>query len=410
MFPLKFIRENKALIIDAVKKKGEKVDVEKLLSFDKDRRDILGRLELLKHTRNEKSKEVGILKKQQKDNSALIRELQETVKEIKALGETLKKVESEIDNLLIWVPNIPHSSVKDEPVIIREWGEKKEFTFSPLDHFTLGGSLGWFDFQKGAKIAGSHFPLYKGFGATLERALINYMLDLHIKHHNYIEIFPPFLAKEECMFGTGQIPKLKEDMYMIEQDNLYLNPTAEVPLTNIHRDEVIDGKDLPIKYTAYTACFRREAGSYGKETKGLMRLHQFNKVEMVNFTLPDESYKQLEILLNEAEAVLKELNLPYRVVQLPLYDLSFASAKTYDIEVWAPVSEKWLEVSSVSNFEAFQARRANIRYNLDGKRGFVHTLNGSGVATPRTMIAILENYQKEDGTIDVPEVLKTYIR
>ncbi len=410
MFPLKFIRENAALIIDAAKKKGEKVDIEKLLSLDKDRRALLGQIESLKHIRNEKSKEVGLLKKQQKDNSALIQELKKTVKEIKTLEETLKRLESEIDNLLIWVPNIPHPSVKDEPIVIREWGEKKEFTSPPLDHFTLSESLGWFDFQKGAKIAGSHFPLYKGFGATLERALINYMLDLHINQHNYIEIFPPFLAKEECMFGTGQIPKLKEDMYIIEEDGLYLNPTAEVPLTNIHRNEVIDGNELPIKYTAYTACFRKEAGSYGKDTKGLMRLHQFNKVEMVNFTLPEESYKQLEILLNEAEAVLQGLNLPYRVIQLPLNDLSFASAKTYDIEVWTPVSKKWLEVSSVSNFEAFQARRANIRYSLNGKREFVHTLNGSGIATPRTMIAILENYQKEDGTIEVPEVLKKYIR
>ncbi len=410
MYSLKFIRENKDVILEAVKKKGEKVDVEKLLSLDKERRDILGQLESLKHKRNEKSKEVGLLKKQGKDNSALIQELQSIVQEIKDLEKKIKNTESEINKLLRWIPNIPHPSVKDKPVVIREWGEKREFNFPPLDHLTLSESLGWLDFQRGARIAGSHFPLYKGFGATLERALINYMLDLHIKNHHYVEIFPPFLAREECMFGTGQIPKLKEDMYIIGEDNLYLNPTAEVPLTNIHRDEVLDGKKLPIKYTAYTACFRKEAGSYGKETRGLLRVHQFNKVEMVNFTLPEASYNQLEILLGEAEDVLKGLNLPYRVVQLPLYDLSFASAKTYDIEVWAPVSKKWLEVSSVSNFEAFQARRTNIRYNLNGKRDFVHTLNGSGVATPRTMIAIMENYQKPDGDVEVPDVLKKYLR
>ena len=314
MYSLKFIRENKDVILDAVKKKGEKVDIEKLFFLDKDRRNILGQLESLKHKRNEKSKEVGLLKKQGKDNSLLIQELQSMVKEIKDLEKKVKNTELEIDKLLIWIPNIPHPSVKENPIIVREWGEKREFDFSPLDHYTLSESLGWLDFQKGARIAGSHFPLYIGFGATLERALINYMLDLHIKTHNYIEIFPPFLAKEECMFGTGQIPKLKEDMYIIEGDNLYLNPTAEVPLTNIHRDDVLNGKKLPIKYTAYTACFRREAGSYGKETKGLLRVHQFNKVEMVNFTLPEVSYNQLEILLKEAEDVLRGLNLRYRVV------------------------------------------------------------------------------------------------
>ncbi len=407
MFSLKFIRENKEKVIEGIKKKGENVDIGKIIRLDEDRRAIIKEIDQLKHKQNKLTKVVSEKKRCNEEPRDLIEELKELKKDISNKEEKLKSIEEEIEKLIIWIPNIPHPSAPEKLEIIYE-SEIKSFDFEVKDHLLLCKAHNILDFESGAKIAGSNFPLYKGKGAALERALINFMLDLHIKEHNYIEIFPPFLAREECMFGTGQLPKLKDDMYLIEQDNLYLNPTAEVPLTNILRDEILDGKMLPLKFTGYTACFRREAGSYGKETKGLMRVHQFNKVELVKIVHPDKSYDELESLLEDAIDVLKMLGLPYRIVLLPYNDLSFASAKTYDIEVFSPGLGKWLEVSSVSNFEDFQARRANIRFRDGGKVEYVHTLNASGVATPRTFCAIIENYQRKDGSIEVPEVLRKY--
>jgi seryl-tRNA synthetase len=320
----------------------------------------------------------------------------------------LKEIQQAIDDFITWIPNLAHSSVKNKPVnIIKPTGIKK-LPFKPLTHIELGESLDILDFSSAAKIAGSNFSLYKGKGAKLERALINFMLDLQTKRHQYTEIFPPFLANEKSMFTTGQLPKMRDDMYITDKEGLFLNPTAEVPLTNILSEKVLTPDDLPIKYCGYTACFRREAGSYGKETKGLLRVHQFNKVELVNFVMPEESYDVLERLLTEALEVLKLLDIPYKVIQLPYNDLSFASAKTYDIEIYAPGADKWLEVSSVSNFEDFQAKRADIRVRVEGKTKPVHTLNGSGVATPRLMISLLENYQTKEGAIKIPEVLVPY--
>lgn len=407
MFPLKFIRENKDIIIEGLKKKNTDIDIENLLKLDDKRRELIKNIDELRNKQNNLTKEVSEKKSKNENASTLIQELKELKSHILDGEEKLKNIEEELNKILIWVPNIPHPTVPEKETIIFET-ELRNFDFEVKDHLTLGKAHNFLDFEAGSKIAGSNFPLYKGKGAVLERALINFMLDLHINEHHYTEILPPFLAREECMFGTGQLPKLKEDMYLIEQDNLYLNPTAEVPLTNIVRDEILDKNKLPLKFTGYTACFRREAGSYGKETKGLMRLHQFNKVELVKIVHPDNSYNELESLLNDAVEVIKRLELPYRIVLLPYNDISFASAKTYDIEVFSPGIGKWLEVSSVSNFEDFQARRANIRFREGGKTRFVHTLNGSGVATPRTFCAIIENYQQKDGSIIVPDVLRRY--
>jgi seryl-tRNA synthetase len=369
----------------------------------------------LKARRNDVTEEIANLKKQGKDATDLIEEMRKVSDEIKSIDAELKKVETELENLLLWLPNIPHSSVpigKDagDNVVVRVWGEIPEFDFEIKDHLTLGKKLGIIDFERGAKLTGSGFPLYIGKGATLERALINFMLDLHIQKHGYTEVFPPFLVNEASMRGTGQIPKLKDDMYYCPEDDLYLIPTAEVPVTNIHRDEILDISELPKKYVAYSACFRREAGSWGRETKGCLRVHQFNKVELVKFTTPETSYDELESLVKDAEEVLQLLNIPYRVVLLCTGDMSFASAKTYDIEVWSPAEKKWLEASSCSNFEDFQARRMNVRFRRDkkSKPEFVHTLNGSGLATSRLMVALLENYQTPEGKVIVPKVLHKY--
>jgi seryl-tRNA synthetase len=336
--------------------------------------------------------------------------------QIKALDDELKEVEVGLEKILHWIPNVPHSSVpigKDPSsnVEVRQWGKKVIHDFPALNHLEIGEKLNILDFKRGAKITGSGFPLYKGWGARLERALINFMLDLHVKKHGYQEIFPPFVVNAMSMFGTGQLPKMAEDMYYVNLDELYLIPTAEVPVTNIHRDEILDESQLPICYAAYSACFRREAGSYGKETKGFLRVHQFNKVELVKFVHPETSYLEHETLLKNAEEVLQLLEIPYRVIELCSGDLSFAAAKCYDIEVWAPVEGRWLEVSSCSNFEDFQARRANIRFRRGPgtKPEFVHTLNASGVATSRLIVAILENYQTDEGTIRVPKVLRPYL-
>ena len=401
MLDLKFIRENPDIVRRAIELKGEKDHVDEILRLDARRRELIKKGDMLKARRNDVTEEIANLKKQGKDATELIEEMRKVSDEIKAIDSELKKVELELENFLLWVPNIPHESVpigkdKEDNVVVRTWGEIQEFDFEIKDHLTLGKKLGIIDFECGAKLTGSGFPVYIGKGATLERALINFMLDLHIQKHGYVEVFPPFLVNEASMRGTGQIPKLKDDMYYCPEDDLYLIPTAEVPVTNIHRDEILDISELPKKYVAYSACFRREAGSWGRETRGFLRVHQFNKVELVKFTTPESSYDELEALVRDAEEVLQLLNIPYRVVLLCTGDMSFSSAKTYDIEVWSPAEKKWLEASSCSNFEDFQARRMNIRFRRDkkSKPEFVHTLNGSGLATSRLMVALLENYQK----------------
>jgi seryl-tRNA synthetase len=415
MLDLKFIRENPEVVKNAIRLKGEKDTVDEILKLDERRRELIKKGDALKARRNDVTEEIANLKKQGKDATDLIEEMRKVSDEIKSIDAELKKVETELENLLLWLPNIPHSSVpigKDasDNVVVRVWGEIPEFDFEIKDHLTLGKKLGIIDFERGAKLTGSGFPLYIGKGATLERALINFMLDLHIQKHGYTEVFPPFLVNEASMRGTGQIPKLKDDMYYCPEDDLYLIPTAEVPVTNIHRDENLDISELPKKYVAYSACFRREAGSWGRETKGFLRVHQFNKVELVKFTTPETSYDELESLVKDAEEVLQLLNIPYRVVLLCTGDMSFASAKTYDIEVWSPAEKKWLEASSCSNFEDFQARRMNVRFRRDkkSKPEFVHTLNGSGLATSRLMVALLENYQTPEGKVIVPKVLHKY--
>jgi seryl-tRNA synthetase len=415
MLDLKFIRENPEVVKNAIRLKGEKDTVDEILKLDERRRELIKKGDALKARRNDVTEEIANLKKQGKDATDLIEEMRKVSDEIKSIDAELKKVETELENLLLWLPNIPHSSVpigKDasDNVVVRVWGEIPEFDFEIKDHLTLGKKLGIIDFERGAKLTGSGFPLYIGKGATLERALINFMLDLHIQKHGYTEVFPPFLVNEASMRGTGQIPKLKDDMYYCPEDDLYLIPTAEVPVTNIHRDEILDISELPKKYVAYSACFRREAGSWGRETKGFLRVHQFNKVELVKFTTPETSYDELESLVKDAEEVLQLLNIPYRVVLLCTGDMSFASAKTYDIEVWSPAEKKWLEASSCSNFEDFQARRMNVRFRRDkkSKPEFVHTLNGSGLATSRLMVALLENYQTPEGKVIVPKVLHKY--
>jgi seryl-tRNA synthetase len=408
MYNIKFIEENLSALKENSKKKGVTLDFETFIELNNRRKEYQATVDELRRERNEKSKKVGELKKNKLDASKLLSELEFLKEKLTRVEKDLKEIQQAIDDFITWIPNLAHSSVKNKPVnIIKPTGMKK-LPFKPLTHIELGESLDILDFSSAAKIAGSNFSLYKGKGAKLERALINFMLDLHTKRHQYTEIFPPFLANEKSMFTTGQLPKMRDDMYITDKEGLFLNPTAEVPLTNILSEKVLTPDDLPIKYCGYTACFRREAGSYGKETKGLLRVHQFNKVELVNFVMPEESYDVLERLLTEALEVLKLLDIPYKVIQLPYNDLSFASAKTYDIEIYAPGADKWLEVSSVSNFEDFQAKRADIRVRVEGKTKPVHTLNGSGVATPRLMISLLENYQTKEGAIKIPEVLVPY--
>lgn len=415
MLDLKFIRENPALVKKGIKNKGEKADIDRLLTLDKDRRKILQKAEKLKHERNVLTERVGQLKKEGKDATAIIEKNREIGRQIKELDEQLKTVQQEIARELDWIPNLPHPSVpigKDasQNVVIKAWGKMPEFDFKISDHLEIGERLDIIDFPRGSKISGRGFPVYKGKGAQLERALINFMLDLHTSEHGYREIFPPFLVNRESMRGTGQLPKLEEDMYLCEKDDLFLIPTAEVPVTNLHRDEVLYGDQLPIKYCAYSACFRREAGSWGKETRGFLRVHQFNKVELVKITAPEDSYNELDALVKDACRVLELLGIPYRIVELCSGDLSFAAAKCYDIEVWSPAEKKWLEASSCSNFEDFQARRMNLRFRrtTNARPEYPHTLNGSGVATSRLMVALLENYQTDEGSVMVPEVLKKY--
>ncbi|MCD6213690.1 MAG: serine--tRNA ligase [Candidatus Desulfofervidus sp.] len=416
MLDLRFVRKNIKLITESLQKRGSDLDINAFLQLDQKRREILGKVETLRADRNQISSEISKKKQANEDVTLLLDEARVLSAQIGNLEKQLEQVEKGIYDFLVNLPNIPHFSVpigKDETenVIVKFWGEKPVFSFSPKPHWEIGEKLDILDLKRAAKICGSRFAVYKGEGAALERALINFMLDLHIKEHNYIEIFPPFLVNEKSMFGTGQLPKFKEDLFKIEGKDYYLIPTAEVPVTNLHQDEILQEAQLPIKYVAYSACFRAEAGSYGKDVRGIVRQHQFNKVELVEFTTPETSYQQLEVLLNHAEEVLKRLGLHYRVVELCTGDLGFSAAKTYDIEVWFAGQGVYKEVSSCSNFEAFQARRANIRFRPKGKKGteLVHTLNASGLAIGRTVVAILETYQQPDGSVVIPPVLRPYL-
>lgn len=416
MLDLKFIREDADKVRASIKNRGMKLDIDKFLDCDSERRELLKEVESLKHRRNVASDEIARMKKNKEDPAARISQMKELSSRVKELDKRLSDLNSELRAMQLIIPNIPHASIPVGPgpeynKVVKEWGRKPKFKFKPKTHIEIAELLDIVDFRRATKISGSNFALYKGMGARLERALINFLLDLHTKEHGYTEIFPPFLVNRDSMTGTGQLPKLEEDMYRLKDEDLFLIPTAEVPVTNIFRDEILKEEDLPVYLTAYTACFRREAGSYGKETRGLIRVHQFNKVELVKFVRPEASFDELETLLGNAERVLRLLKLPYRVIVLSTGDISFAASKCYDIELWAPGAEAYLEVSSCSNFTDFQARRANIKYRLkDSKKTeYVHTLNGSGVALPRLVVAILEAYQRPDGSVKVPDVLIPYL-
>ena len=411
---IKLIREKPDYVGERLRTRRSPVDVGEVLALDERRRAAITESEKLKSERNETSKRIGALKKAGQDTAEMQRITREIGERIAELDGEVRGIEEAQGRLLLAMPNLPHESVQaggdaSANVVVRECGTKREFGFAPKDHVALGEALGLFDFERAARMSGAGFPLYVGLGARLERALVQFMLDLHANEHGYTEVAPPHLVSTATMTGTGQLPKMAEDMYRLPEDDLWLIPTAEVPVTNIFRDEIIRGS-LPMKYVAYTPCFRREAGAAGKDTRGLIRVHQFDKVEMVRFVPPGTSYEALEDLVGEAEDVLKRLGLPYRVLRLCSGDMSFAAAKCYDIELWAPGHGGWLEVSSCSNFESFQARRANIRWkNADGKTEFVHTLNGSGVALPRLVVAILENGQQEDGSVVLPEAIRPYM-
>ena len=416
MLDLKFIRDN----LDLVKKKtGQRksfLDFDTLIDLDEKRRDVIQEVEALRGERNNVSEKIAELKKAKEDASEHIGRMRDVSQKIKELDGKRTEIEDAVRSIILMIPNIPHESVvegqdeNDNPEI-RKWGELPQFAFEPKEHWTIGESLGILDFERGAKITGARFTLLKGAGALLERALINFFLDLHTREHGYKEVLPPFMVNRDTMTGTGQLPKFEEELFHLVDPDYFLIPTAEVPVTNIYRDEIIEGDKLPLLYTAYTPCFRREAGSYGKDTRGIIRQHQFNKVELVKFSRPESSYNELELLLTNAEEVLKRLNIHYRVISLCTADLGFSAAKTYDIEVWLPGQGLYREISSCSNFEDFQARRANIRFRPEpkAKPRYVHTLNGSGLAVGRTLVAILENYQQEDGSVVVPEVLQPYM-
>lgn len=415
MLDARFVRENIDAVRDALGKRGYDIDLSGFLSLEEERLRLLRESEELRNRRNVVSEEIGRLKRQGQKADDLIAEMKAVSERIKEIEDTLKGLEDKTGAFLLNLPNIPHESVpvgKDETenVEVRRWGEPINFDFEPLNHWDIAETLDIIDFERGAKIAGARFSVMKGAGARLERALMNFMLDLNTSK-GYKEIFPPILVNRESMTGTGQLPKFADELFRTVDPEFYLIPTAEVPVTNIHRDEILKESDLPIYYTAYTPCFRREAGSYGKDVRGLIRQHQFNKVELVKFVKPEDSYDELESLTRDAEDILQRLGLPYRVVALCTGDLGFAAAKTYDLEVWLPGQKRYREISSCSNFEDFQARRANIRFRREGKKGteFVHTLNGSGLAIGRTVVAILENYQQRDGTVVIPEALRPYM-
>jgi len=415
MFDIKLIRDNQEFVQKNLAAKKVKIDLTSVLEYDRKRRDLLAELENLRGQKNLANDEISKLLKDKKDPKKRIELMKAISKEIGRLEPQLKEIEVQMDSILMGIPNLPHASVPgggiDKNEIVRSWGESRQFEFKPKTHIEIAETLDIIDFKRGAKITGSNFILLKKQGARLERALYNFMLDVHTQEHGYSEVFPPFLVNRESMTGTGQLPKMEEDMYHLSEEDLFLIPTAEVPVTNIHRDEILKEEDLPICYAAYSACFRREAGSYGKDTRGLVRVHQFDKVELVKFVKPQDSYDELQKLVADAEKILRLLELPYRVVLLASGDLSFAAAKCFDIEAHTAGMDKWLEVSSCSNFEEFQARRANIRFKgkETKKAAFVHTLNGSGLALPRTVVAILENYQTKEGDVLVPKVLQPYM-
>lgn len=416
MLDIKRIREDFEGVKKALEKRGKKYDLESFLTLDEKRRNLLQQVEELKNKQNTTSKQVPILKKEGKDTTELMAEMKELSEKIKGLDNEVREVDEEIKTLLYSIPNTPNEKVPfgaddTENEEVRKFGEPRKFDFEPKPHWDLGEMHDILDFSRAAKISGARFTVYKGLGARLERALINFMLDTHIDKHGYVEVMPPQMVNKDSMYGTGQLPKFAEDMFRVENNGYYLVPTAEVPVTNLYRDEILDGSNLTISHCAFTACFRAEAGSAGRDTRGLIRQHQFNKVELVKFTRPEKSYEELEKLTNDAENILKLLNLPYRVVRLCGGDLGFSSAMTYDIEVWLPSYNRYVEISSCSNFEDFQARRANIKFkdNVKDKATLVHTLNGSGLAIGRTVSAILENYQQEDGSIIIPDVLVPYM-
>ena len=416
MLDLKYIRNNIETIKTMLKNRNNDLDISVFESIDDERREKLSEVEALRSRRNTVSEEIAVMKKNGEDASSLISDMKEVSARIKEIETGMGEIQEKLDQLVMVIPNVPHETVpvgrdeNDNPVV-RIWGEKRDFDFEPLSHWDIGENLGILDFNRAAKLAGARFALYKGAGSRLERALINFMLDIHTTEHGYTEILPPFMVNSASMTGTGQLPKFEEDLFKIQGSDHYLIPTAEVPVTNIHRDEILREEELPIYYTAYTPCFRSEAGSYGKDTRGLIRNHQFNKVELVKFCRPDNSYDELEKLTLNAEEILKRLELPYRVITLCTGDMGFSSAKTYDLEVWLPGQQLYREISSCSNFEDFQARRAGIRFKRKGEKGteLVHTLNGSGLAVGRTFVAILENYQQKDGSVVIPKALQPYM-
>jgi seryl-tRNA synthetase len=418
MIDPKILEENIEFVKTKLSERGQDIDFDMIATIDEERRRVIGEVEELEHQRNIGSKKVGELKRQGNNEEAA--EIQSRLKDIseniKELNTKRTQIENDFKLLLLNIPNIPHKSVpigndESDNLEIKLWGKPREFDFVFKDHVTIGKNLDVLDLERAAKITGSRFALYKGLGARMERALINFMIEEHTNKHGYTEVLPPFMANRDSFVGTGNLPKFEYELFKIDDMDMYLIPTAEVPVTNIHREEILLEQELPKKYVAYTPCFRKEAGSYGKDVHGIMRQHQFNKVELVKFVLPESSYDELETLTNDAARILELLELPYRVVVLCTGDMGFSPAKTYDLEVWVPSENKYREISSCSNFEDFQARRANIRYRTSsgGKPKFVHTLNGSGLAIGRTVIAILENYQKSDGSVQIPTLLVPYM-
>jgi len=416
MLEIKSVIQNISQVKNALAARGETIDLNKFVNCDNRRKKILLDIEELRHRRNVVSQQIASLKKTGQDTNKLVVEMRKVSDKIKEINRLLSEEEKTINDIIMEIPNLPHDSV---PIgtssaanqVVKIVGSLPDFKFKPQPHWTLGENLKILDFNRASKIAGARFPLYIGLGAKIERALVNFMLDIHTQEHGYTEILPPFIVNRQSMTNTGQLPKFEEDLFKIQDWDYYLIPTAEVPVTNIHQNEILDEDMLPIKYTAYTPCFRSEAGSYGKDARGLIRQHQFNKVELVKFSKPETSYAELEKLLINAETVLQRLNLPYQVVSLCTGDLGFSAAKTYDIEVWMPSQGIYREISSCSNFETFQARRANIRFRRKGKKKteFIHTLNGSGLAVGRTVASILENFQQASGDVLIPEALKPYM-
>lgn len=416
MLDIKLIRSNPDLVKKALEKRQENIDIDKLLKMDEQKRGLLYEVEQLKNEQNVTSKKIPAYKKEGKDVSELMKEMKELSDKIKAFDTEIRELDKEITTILLRIPNIPNETVPmgysdEENVEVRKWGTPRTFDFEPKAHWDIGENLNILDFNKAAKVTGARFTFYKGVGARLERALINFMLDLHTKKHGYTEIYPPFMVHRNSMIGTGQLPKFEEDAFKVSGTEYFLIPTAEVPVTNMYREQILDGDDLPIKHVAFSACFRAEAGAAGRDTRGLIRQHQFNKVELVKFTKPEESYEELEKLVNDAEEVLQLLEIPYRVVKICVGDLGFTAAMKYDLEVWMPSYNRYVEISSCSNFESFQARRADIKFKREkkGKAEFVHTLNGSGVAIGRTTACILENFQTKDGKVKIPKALQKYM-